>query len=71
MSSIGREDPITQARRHVAEAQEHVQRQEALIARLSSDCRHAALTAEAKTILDTLKHTLSLARQHLELELKK
>ena len=65
------EHPIAQARRHVAEAQGHITRQETLIARLTSDDRHGALAAEAKEILDTLKHTLSLAQRHLELELKK
>ena len=64
------EDPIAQARRHVAEAQDHIARQEALVIRLSSDLRDAALAAEAQEILHTLKHTLSLARQHLDLELK-
>ena len=64
------EDPIAQARRHVAEAEDHIARQEALVVRLSSDLRHAGLAAEAKEILQTLKHTLSLARQHLDLELK-
>lgn len=64
-------DAIAQARRHVAEGQERIERQESLIARLSSDSRHGALAAEAKEILETLKHTLSLAQHHLDLELKK
>jgi hypothetical protein len=64
------EDPVAQAHRHVAEAEGHIARQEALIAKLSQDRRHAALAAEAKEILDTLKHTLSLARAHLANELK-
>jgi hypothetical protein len=65
------DDPIAQARRHIAEAQQHIARQERLVARLSSDGRHVALAAEAQEILNTLKHTLSLAQRHLELELKK
>lgn len=65
------EEPIAQASRHVVEAQRHVARQEILVARLSGDPRHAELAAEARNILDTLNHTLSLARQHLELELRK
>jgi hypothetical protein len=65
------EDPIAQARRHVGEAQDHIAPQEALVMRLSSDLRHAALAAEAREVLQTLEHTLSLARQHLDLELKK
>ena len=39
-------------------------REEALIARLSGDERHALLVAEANHILDTLKHTLHLAGEH-------
>jgi hypothetical protein len=65
------EDPIAQARRHVVEARGHIARQEALVARLASDNRHAALAPEARAILVTLKQTLSLAQQHLDLELKK
>jgi exonuclease VII small subunit len=65
------EDPIAQARRHVAEAEQHVARLESLILRLSNDERHAALAAEAREILATLKQTLSLALQHLELERKR
>ena len=71
MTQRSAEDPIAQARRHIAEAKRHIARQEALVARLSSEDRHVALAAEARKILDTLKHTLSLAQQHLELELKK
>jgi hypothetical protein len=65
------EDPISQARRHVAEAQNRIERQEELVARLASDSRHAPLAAEAREILQTLRHSLSLAREHLDLELKK
>lgn len=64
------EGPLAQARRHVAEAEVRIARQEALVARLSQDRKHAALAAEAKEILDTLKHTLSLARAHLANELR-
>lgn len=65
------EGVVAQARRHVAEAEDHIVRQEALLARLSQDYRHAALAAEAREILTTLNHTLNLAREHLALELKK
>lgn len=65
------EDPIAQARRHVAEAEQHIARQEALVAKLAKSDRHAPLTAEAKEILATLEHTLSLALQHLEIEWKR
>ena len=65
------EDPITQARRHVREAEGHVARQEALVERLSHNEKHAALAEQAREILGTLRRSLSLAREHLALELKK
>jgi len=65
------EDPLAQASRHVAEMQERVERQEALLAKLASDPRHAVLASEAEEILETLNHTLRLAREHLAIELKK
>jgi hypothetical protein len=65
------EDSVAMARRHIAEAEDRIARQENLVAKLSSDRRHTALAAEAREILATLKHTLVLARQHLEIELKK
>lgn len=65
------EDPVSQARRHVRQAEGNVARQEALVARLSDNDKHAALADQAKEILDTLRRTLSLAREHLALELKK
>ena len=65
------EDPVAQARRHVAEAEGHIVRQEALVARLSGDARHVALAVQARVILATLRQTLRLAREHLALELKK
>jgi len=65
------EDPLAQARRHVAEMQGRVERQEALLAKLASDPRHAGLASEAEAILDTLNHTLCLAREHLAIERKR
>jgi len=65
------EDPVSQARRHVAEAEVRIERQEALIARLSYRGRHVSLAEQANEILSTLKQTHRLARDHLELELKK
>ncbi|MBV8336297.1 MAG: hypothetical protein JO358_12825 [Alphaproteobacteria bacterium] len=60
-----------QARRHVREAEGHVARQEALVERLSHNEKHAALAEQAREILGTLMRSLSLAREHLALELKK
>ena len=65
------EDPLSQARRHVAEGEARIERQEALVARLSDNSKYASLANQGRGILGTLKQTLRLAREHLELELKK
>jgi hypothetical protein len=65
------EDPVSQARRHVAAAEARIERQEALVAMLSNSSKYAALAGQAREILSTLKQTLRLARDHLELELRK
>lgn len=65
------EDAVAQARRHVAEAEVHIARQEALLAKLVREDKHPGLAAEAREILSTLKHSLDLARDHLALELRK
>lgn len=66
-----KEDPVSQARRHVAEAEARIERQEALVARLSDDSKYLSLAGQAREILSTLKQTLRLARDHLEIELSK
>jgi hypothetical protein len=65
------EDPVSQARRHVAAAEARIERQEALVAMLSDSHKYPALAGQAREILSTLKQTLQLARDHLELELRK
>ena len=65
------EDPVLQARRRVAEAEGHIERQEALIARLSDSNKYVALAGASRKVLATLKETLRLARDQLALELKK
>jgi hypothetical protein len=45
------EDPVLQARRHVAEAEGHIKRQEALIARLSDSNKYVALRAPQEKYL--------------------
>jgi hypothetical protein len=65
------EGPVAQAHRHVAEAKQQIARQKALIAKLSKNEKHVTFAAEAKEILATLMHTLSLAHDHLALELRK
>jgi hypothetical protein len=71
-AAVGRsEDPVSQARRHVAEAEARIERQEALVAKLSNSSKYLSLAGQAREILSTLKQTLRLARDHLELELRK
>jgi hypothetical protein len=65
------EDPVSQARRHVAAAEVRIERQEALVARLSDGSKYFQLANQAKEILNTLQQTLRLAREHLEFELSK
>jgi len=65
------ESPVAQSRRHVAEAEVRIKRQEALVARLSNSDKYLELAGEAREILSTLQQTLRLARDHLALELKK
>jgi hypothetical protein len=69
---VGRsEDPVSQARRHVVEAEARIERQEALVARLSYNSKTPQLAGQAREILSTLQQTLRLARDHLEYELRK
>jgi len=65
------EGPLEQASRHVAEAEDRVAKQEALVARLLESGRHDELAADARKVLGTLKQTLALARDHLAIELNK
>ena len=65
------EDPVSQARRHVAEAEARIERQQALVARLSDRSRYSSLAGQAREILGTLEQTLRLARDHLVDELSK
>lgn len=62
-------DPLTTARKYIAEAEDRVARQEALVLRLLQDKRRRNVAAKAKEILDTLKHSIRLAREHLSIEL--
>src|SRR5262249_1753357 len=65
------EDTVSQARRHVAEGEARIERQEALVARLLNSRKHISLAEQASDILSTLKQTHRLARYHLDSELKK
>jgi hypothetical protein len=64
------EDPVSQARRHVAEAEVRIERQKALVMLSGSD-KYFSLARQAEDILCTLQQTLRLAREHLEFELSK
>ena len=65
-----REDILSLARRHVAEAEAHVERQKALVTKLSADKRYAAAAEPAGQVLKTLIRSHDIARSHLaELEL--
>jgi hypothetical protein len=63
------ESAVAKARRHVLQAEANVAHQQALCARLVANPRLAGLTAQARSVLSTLTHTLRLAREHLALEL--
>jgi hypothetical protein len=57
-------DPLSIARRHVAEAQHHIAIQLMLVAKLDRH-GHAKLAAKARDLLIILESTLRLARKHL------
>ena len=51
---------LAQAERHVARGNEHISRQETLIAKMD---RHGHDTVDARKLLDTLRKTQALHRQ--------
>jgi hypothetical protein len=57
-------DPLSIAKRHLAEAQHHIAIQLVLVAKLDR-YGHARLAANARDLLIILESTLRLARQHL------
>jgi hypothetical protein len=69
VSDRSTEDPLAMTQRHVLEAEGHVVRQEALVAKLDRD-GHTELAAEAREILAILKTSLELAQKHLSTELE-
>ena len=62
-----REDPLAQAERHVREGAERVERQTAIHAKLVRD-GHETEADQARAVLETLKETLAIARDHLRIE---
>lgn len=62
------EDPLTQAQRHVREAEQWVAEQVHRIARTKADGDSERGIASAEALLVTMRRTLELAREHLELE---
>jgi hypothetical protein len=69
VSDRSTEDALAMTRRHVLEAEGHVARQEALVAKLDRD-GHIALADEARKILATLRRSLELAQEHLSTEIE-
>ncbi|HET8995242.1 MAG TPA: hypothetical protein VFN42_01105 [Acetobacteraceae bacterium] len=61
------EGPLSQAARHVMEAEQRVARQSRLLHELERD-GHSRLATEARKVLQTLQRTLELSRNHLRLE---
>jgi hypothetical protein len=64
------EDPLTMIRRHVLEAEGHVARQRAFVAKLVRS-GNAVVAADARVVLATLEKSLELAREHLSTEIEK
>jgi hypothetical protein len=64
------EDPLTIATRHVAMDKAHVARQEAIVAKLVRD-GHEEQAVLARQVLETMRTTLNLAREHLDREREK
>ena len=62
------ESPIEMARRHVAEADQRVARQKALLDELLRDGHAGRGIAQARSVLEVLEQSLRLAREHLRLE---
>ena len=60
------ESHLAQAIRHVAEGEQRVANQRALIARLAADDHN---TTQAQDLLQTLLQTLHEMRKHLQMEL--
>jgi hypothetical protein len=63
------ESPVAVAKRHVADAEMRVARQERLVATLERD-KHAVMAQHGQRILEVLKRSLELARVHLQLEIE-
>jgi hypothetical protein len=64
VSQRSTEDLLSMARRHVAEGEAHVARQEALIVKLDRD-GHTQLAVEARELLTTLQTSLRLTYEDL------
>ena len=63
------ESPVEIAKRHVADAENRVARQERLVATLERD-KHPVMAQHGQKILEVLKRSLELARVHLQLEIE-
>ncbi len=61
---------VATARRHVAEAEQHIADQRNIIEHLERN-RHSAQAAIARRVLSTLENSLRLAQEHLAREEQK
>ena len=61
------ESPLAMAARHVMEGEERVARQQAVVERMLK-AGYQRETAEAAKLLETMRTTLRLAREHLRRE---
>jgi hypothetical protein len=63
------DSPVVVARRHVTEFEHRVERQRGLLEKLERGKNSPMIVAEARKVLETLGHSLRLARAHLQLEI--
>jgi hypothetical protein len=61
------EDPLSQAQRHVLDAEERVALQVGVVAEMET-YRHPGLVAEAREVLATMEKALDETRKHLRME---
>src|SRR4051812_15475627 len=64
MSDQPPEDPLVMARRHVAEGEQRIVRQEEIVSGLLA-AGHHAMVPQARAVLSTMRQTLALAGEDL------
>ena len=63
-----KEDPLTQAERHVRDGERRVASIAGVADKLGEAPKHGLEAARAKKVLSTLQRSLELAREHLRME---